>query len=96
MFLVDMRGLSDSQTHFVSDCLHESSNFFSVRDEQNDFIKIELSDAQKMALILTHGTDVRKRLADILNSFCEQRSDLFMPNANYAWWTRILHSANNE
>jgi len=90
MFSIDMRGLSDSQWHFVSDCLHESSNYYTVRDEQADFIKIELSDAEKLALILTHGTDVRKCLADILNSFCQQRSDLFMPNSNYAWWTRIL------
>jgi hypothetical protein len=90
MFLVDMRGLDDDQRHFVSDCLHESSNYLTVRGEQTDFIKIELSDAQKVVVILTHGTGIRQRLADMMNSWCQQRSDLFMPNSNYAWWARIL------
>lgn len=90
MFSVDMRGLDDNQWNFVHECLHESSNYFTVRDERTDFIDIELSDAQKCALILTYGTDIRKRLAGMMNSWCQQQSDLFPPNSNYAWWTRII------
>jgi hypothetical protein len=85
-----MRGLNDDQRHFVSDCLHVSGNYLIVRGEQTDFITIELSDAQKMIVILTFGTDIRKCLADILSSWCQRRTDLFMPNSNYAWWKRIL------
>ena len=89
-FLVDMRGLNEGQRQFTSDRLLESSNYLTVREVQNDFITIELSDAQKVASILLHGTDIRQNLADMMNSECQQRSDLFMPNSNYAWWTRIL------
>ena len=89
-FLVDMRGLNEGQRQFASDWLLESSNYLTVREVQNDFITIELSDAQKVASILLHGTDIRQNLADMMNSECQQRSDLFMPNSNYAWWTRIL------
>ena len=89
-FLVDMRGLNEGQRQFASDWLLESNNYLTVREVQNDFITIELSDAQKVASILLHGTDIRQNLADMMNSVCQQRSDLFMPNSNYAWWTRIL------
>jgi hypothetical protein len=89
-FLVDMRGLSEGQRQFASDWLLESNNYLTVREVQNDFIAIELSDAQKVASILLHGTDIRQNLADTMNSECRQRSDLFMPNTNYAWWTRML------
>jgi hypothetical protein len=89
-FLVDMRGLNEGQRQFASDWLLESNNYLTVREVQNDFITIELSDAQKVASILLHGTDIRQNLADMMNSECQQRSDLFMPNSNYAWWTRIL------
>ena len=89
-FLVDMRGLDEGQRQFASDWLLESNNYLTVREVQNDFITIELSDAQKVASILLHGTHVRLNLADMMNLECQQRSDLFMPNSNYAWWTRIL------
>jgi hypothetical protein len=85
-----MRGLNEGQRQFASDWLHESNNDLTVREVQNDFITIELSDAQKMASILLLGTDIRQSLADMMNSECQQRSDLFMPNSNYTWWTRIL------
>jgi hypothetical protein len=89
-FSVDMRGLNEGQRQFASDRLLESNNYLTVREVQNDFITIELSDAQKVVSILLHGTDIRQNLADMMNSKCQQRSDLFMPNSNYAWWTRIL------
>ena len=89
-FLVDMRGLNEGQRQFASDWLLESNNYLTVWEVQNDFITIELSDAQKVASILLHGTNIRQNLADMMNSECQQRSDLFMPNSNYAWWTRIL------
>ena len=85
-----MRGLNEGQRQFASDWLHGSNNDLTVREVQNDFITIELSDAQKMASILLLGTDIRQNLADMMNSECQQRSDLFMPTSNYAWWTRIL------
>jgi hypothetical protein len=78
-FAVDMRGLNTGQRNFVCDCLSETG-YLTVRDEQTDFIKIELSDVQNLVVILTHYTDVRKSLADILNSCCQQRGDLSRPN----------------
>ncbi len=89
-FLVDMRGLNKVQRQFASGWLLQQNNYLTVREVQNDFITIELSDAQKMVSILLHGTDIKQNLADMMNSECQQRSDLFMPNSNYAWWTRIL------
>ena len=89
-FLVDMRGLGEGQRQFASNWMLESNNYLTVREVQNDFITIELSDAQKVASILLHGTNIRQNLADMMNSECQQRSDLFMPNTNYAWWMRML------
>ena len=88
-FSVDMRGLNECQRQFASDRLLESKDYLTVREVQGDFITIELSDAQKVASVLLHGTDIRQNLADIMNSECRQRSELFPPNSNYAWRTRI-------
>jgi hypothetical protein len=90
MFLVDLRGLNHHQRHIIWDCLHES-NDFAVVSEEADFIKIELSDPSCAAKRLLYG-DVRKHLADLLNSWCQHHPDLFLPNSNYAWWTRTLLS----
>jgi hypothetical protein len=88
-FVVDMRGLNAGQMRFVSDCLTEKG-YVTVQDERTDFITIGLSDVEKIVVILTHSTDVRKSLASIFSSWCHQRSDLFATRSNYAWWSRIL------
>ena len=88
-FLVDMRGLDSGQMRFVSTCLHQA-DFLNVHNEQKNFIKIEVSDSQHVFIILRYGTQVRKHLAEILNSWCQQRGDLFKTNSNYIWWTRVI------
>ena len=89
-FLVDLRGLDERQRRYASALLHEANSDLTVLDIQDDSITIELSDAQQVANILLNGTDIRRNLAVMMDAACQRRSDLFIPNAYYAWRTRIF------
>lgn len=90
-FSVDLRGLSRAQWHFFYDCLHElSPQHFCVCEVGDEFITIELNQAQITTNKLLDGTDLRTSLAGLMDSLSQQHPELFMPNAHYAWRTRII------
>lgn len=102
-FVMDLRGLNIEQVDVVLNHLRDPTNYVTIREVQNDFIKIEVSETQHVVLALAgslkgyRGLDgLRQCLAGMVDSACKQRSDLFMPNAHYGWLGRIWHSPDKR
>lgn len=97
-FVMDLRGLNVEQVNVVLNNLRDPTNYVTIREVQNDYIKIEVSQSQHVVLALTglgcRGLDgVRQCLAGTVDFACRQRRDLFMPNAHYGWLGRIRFSS---
>jgi hypothetical protein len=98
-FGMDLRGLNAEHVEVVLNYLREPTNYVTIREVQKDYVKVEVDESQRMvltfggSLVIDGGLDdVKQCLAGMVDFACRQRSDLFMPNANYGWLGRIWYS----